>query len=74
MVYDYAVTKLRGEVEVIEDAPVVVDTQVSLCLPNVPKRVYTAPDKQDISFKYKDGKLNYTFDRFTLHGMVVVEY
>lgn len=70
----YAVTKLRGNVEVIEDAPVIVDTQVSLCLPNVPKRVYIAPDEQDIPFEYKNGKLNYTVDRFTLHGMIVIEY
>ena len=70
----YAVTKLRGDVEIIEDAPIIVETEVSLRLSHTPKRVYIAPDGHDVSFQYNGGKITYTVERFTLHGMVVIEY
>lgn len=70
----YAATKLRGCVEVIEDAPVTVDTSVSLRLPEKAKRVYIAPENRDIPFNYENGIVSYKVDRFVLHGMVVIEY
>ncbi len=62
-----------GYVEVIEDAPVTVDTHVSLHLPEKPKRVYSAPENRDIPFIYKNDTLSYTVERFVLHGMVVID-
>ena len=69
----YAVTKMRGAVEVIEDAPVTVDTTVSIKLSQKPQRVYIAPEMKDIDFTYENGTLTYTVERFTLHGMVVID-
>ena len=69
----YAVTKLRGAVEVIEDAPITVDTSVSLRISEKPRRVYLAPEKREIPFTYENGILNYTVDRFVLHGMVIID-
>ena len=69
----YAVTKLRGNTEVIEDAPVTINTQVSIKLPAAPSRVYLAPEEKDIEFTYENGILSYTVDQFTLHGMVVID-
>ena len=69
----YAVTKLRGAVEIIEDAPVTVDTTVSIKLSEKPKRVYLAPEMRDIDYTYENGVLTYTVDRFTLHAMVVID-
>ena len=64
---------MRGRVEVIEDAPVTVDTHVSIRLEQKPSRVYLAPEMQEIPFSYEKGVLSYTVDRFTLHGMVVID-
>ena len=69
----YAVTKLRGNTEVIEDAPVTINTQVSIKLPAAPSRVYLAPEEKDIAFTYENGILSYSVDQFILHGMVVIE-
>lgn len=69
----YAVTKLRGAVEVIEDAPITVDTSVSLRISEKPRRVYLAPEKREIPFTYGNGILGYTVDRFVLHGMVIID-
>lgn len=69
----YAVTKKRGDTEVIEDAPVTVDTTVSVRLAQKPSRVYIAPECRDIPFTYENGVLNYTVDRFTIHGVVVID-
>lgn len=69
----YAVTKLRGNTEVIEDAPVSINTQVSIKLPAAPSRVYLAPEEKDIAFSYENGVLSYAVDQFTLHGMVIID-
>lgn len=69
----YAVTKMRGNTEVIEDAPVTIDTKVSVRLKEKPSRVYLAPEEKDIPFTYENGVLSYTVDKFTLHGMVVID-
>ena len=64
---------MRGNTEVIEDAPVTVDTHVSIRLQEEPTRVYLAPEMKDIPYHYEKGVLSYTVDRFTLHGMVVID-
>ena len=69
----YAVTKLRGKVEVIEDAPEAVNTTVSIRMPNPPKRVYLAPADKNIPFIYENGLLSYTVNSFILHAMVVID-
>ncbi len=69
----YAVTKLRGAVEVIEDAVPVTDICVSVKLKKEPKRVYTVPENKDIPFSYKNGELTYNVDRFVLHTMIVID-
>jgi len=69
----YAVTKLRGKVEVIEDAIPIYDTTVSVRLPQKPSRVYLAPEEKDIPFVYEDGVVTYKVEKFTMHAMVVME-
>lgn len=69
----YAVTKLRGTVDVIEDASITVDTSVSIRIAEKPKHVYLAPDERDIPFTYENGILKYMVDRFVLHIMAVIE-
>jgi len=69
----YSVTKNRGRVEVIEDAPETVKTKVSIRMTETPKRVYLAPINKDIPFTYCDGVLSYEVESFTLHAMVVID-
>ena len=69
----YAVTKKRGRIEVIEDAPVTVGTEVTVRMESKPKRVYIAPENRDIPFSYQNGILSYSVDSFVLHTMVVID-
>lgn len=70
----YAVTKNRGTVEVIEDAPEIIDTKVELNLKEKPKRVYMAPSGLEIPFKFENDKISFTVPCFKLHGMAVIDY
>lgn len=71
----YAVTKMRGSVEVIEDAIPIRGTKVSVRLPGAPviRRVYSAPDGTDIPYTYENGVLSYTVPEFVFHGMIVID-
>ncbi len=69
----YAVTAKRGDTEVIEDAIKITDTAVTVKLENAPKRVYLAPQMEDIDYTYENGKLSYTVKEFSLHQMVVID-
>ena len=70
----YTVTKPRGRVvEVIEDEIAIHDTHVSIRLDKKPVRVYLAPELKEIDYKHENGILSYTVDKFTTHGMVVID-
>ena len=69
----YAVTKQRGDTEVIEDAIPIYNTSVKIRLADAPKRVYLAPDGRDIECRYENGVLEYTVPEFTFHAMVVID-
>lgn len=69
----YAVTKQRGDTEVVEDAIPIHNTNVKIRLANAPKRVYIAPENIDIEYKYENGILEYTVPEFTFHTMVVID-
>ncbi|MBQ0010946.1 MAG: beta-galactosidase trimerization domain-containing protein, partial [Ruminococcus sp.] len=68
----YASPVKRGRnVEVIEDILPIYQTEVSLKIDVTPKRVYLAPQMQDIDFDYTDGLLTYTVPKLECHQMVV---
>ncbi|MBQ4137572.1 MAG: beta-galactosidase trimerization domain-containing protein, partial [Clostridia bacterium] len=70
----YTVTKPRGRVvEVIEDEVPLYDTKVSLRINEKPVRVYLAPECKDVDFTYESGVLSFTVDKFTTHGMAVID-
>ena len=70
----YAVTKKRGDTEVIEDAIDVTNVKVSLKLDVEPKKVYEVPSMKDISYSYENGVISYTVPTFKLHEVIVIEY
>ena len=71
----YASPVKRGSgIEIIEDILPVYDVHVTLRLDKAPKKVYLAPEMQDIEYKWDGRELSYTIDRLFIHAMVVVEF
>lgn len=70
----YAVPVKRGSgVEVIEDITPVHDVSVRLRLPKAIKRVYLAPQREELPFTQKDGTVEFTVAKVCCHQMVVLE-
>ncbi|MFR1435232.1 MAG: beta-galactosidase trimerization domain-containing protein [Acutalibacteraceae bacterium] len=70
----YAVPRRRGDgVEIIEDIQPVYGTQCALRLEKEPKRVYLAPQGEDLLYAFSDGVLRYTVEHFSCHAMVAIE-
>ena len=71
----YASPVKRGKsIEIIEDIIPIYNTKVSVRLEDKPKRIYLAPENEDIDFEYTDGKAKITVDIIDCHQMVVIEY
>ena len=70
----YGTPVKRGtHVEVIEDIVPIDSVMVALRTPERPKRVYLAPQDQDLPFAYENGTLQTTVPTVECHQMVVVE-
>lgn len=71
----YASPVRRGDsIEIIEDILPVYNVAVSLKLPVEVKRVYLAPEMQEIAFTQDKEKVSYTVPKLECHQMVVLEY
>lgn len=71
----YAVPVRRGkDTEIIEDIYPVCNTEVELKLDKKIKKAYLAPQKKEIPFDLKNGKIKFKVDEFECHQMVVLEY
>ncbi|MBE6614297.1 MAG: beta-galactosidase [Ruminococcaceae bacterium] len=66
--------KRGGGIEIIEDILPVYDVHVTLRLDKAPKKVYLAPEMQEIEYKWDGRELSYTIDKLFIHAMVVVEF
>ena len=73
----YASPVLRGKkntLEVIEDILPVMNTDFTIALNKTVKKVYLAPQMDELSFSQTDGVLRYNIKEFECHQMVVIEY
>ncbi len=79
----YAHTTIRGQfqlaimggiIEVIEDIVPVYNVPVSVKVDKPVKRVYLAPQNEEIPFEVQDGKITYIVPKVEAHQMVVIEY
>ena len=71
----YASPVRRGEkIEVIEDILPILDTKVTLRTDKTIKKVYLAPQMQEIPFTQENGVVTYSVDRFECHQMIVLDY
>jgi len=70
----FAYTCLRGDRrEVIEDTIPLYNIKVELQLDKAPKRVYLAPQDEDLSHTYSGGVLKYTVPVVDIHQIVVID-
>jgi hypothetical protein len=70
----YASPVKRGSgVEVIEDIVPLFNIEVSLKLASAPKRVYLAPEGQELAFNWDGSRAAYTLPRLECHQMVVLD-
>jgi len=70
----YAPPSKRGNgIEVIEDLPVLTDINISLQVEGNIKRVYLAPQNEDLNYELKDGTLTANIPPFSCHQMIVIE-
>lgn len=70
----YATPVKRGSgVEVIEDLIPIYDTQVTLKLDKPIRRVYLAPQMEELPFDASGGTVSYTLPKLECHQMVVLE-
>ena len=71
----YASPVKRGEgIEIIEDILPVYDVQVTLRPGKEIKRVYLAPQMEELPFTQENGEVKYTVHRLECHQMVVLDY
>jgi hypothetical protein len=69
----YAAPVKRGSVEVIEDIVPLYDIEVTLRLPESPRRVYLAPQLAELPFTASGGEVSYRVPKLECHQMVVIE-
>lgn len=64
----------RGNgINVIEDIMPVLNTAVSVKVDKPTRRVYLAPQGEDIEFAEKNGRVDFVVDSFECHQMIVIE-
>ncbi len=69
----YANPIKRGATEVIEDIIPLFDIRVSLKVEGDVKRVYLAPEEDDIAFDLKDDRVSFVVPKVEMNQIVVVE-
>ena len=71
----YATPVKRGnDVEIIEDILPVYNTEVELNLSKQIKKVYLAPQNEEISFTQENNIIKFNVKKFECHQMVVLDY
>ena len=71
----YASPVRRGErTEIIEDLLPLYDIEVSVRAPKSVKKVYLAPQMEELSWELRDGAVCYRVPKLECHQMVVLDY
>lgn len=71
----YASPVKRGNgIEVIEDILPVYEVKVSVKVPHTVRKVYLAPQMEEITFKQEGDTVSYTVPKMECHQMVVLQY
>lgn len=70
----YASPVKRGKVEVIEDVLPIYNIENTLSVPYQIKKIYLAPEMDEIDFEIKGETVSYVVPKLECHQMVVMEY
>ncbi len=71
----YASPVKRGSgIEIIEDIVPLYNIDVSVKCDRKPKKVYSAPDMNEIPYSYESGRICYKVEKLDMHKMVVIEF
>ncbi|HEY0056953.1 MAG TPA: hypothetical protein VGB63_16505 [Pedobacter sp.] len=70
----YASALLRGEVQVIEDFPIVPGVELEINVPENIKKVYQISDGKKLDFTKEGNVLKVKVPTFTMHTGIVMEY
>lgn len=70
----YASPIQRGIARVIEDIVPLYNTKVDVHLPKKIKKIFTIPDKNEISFSENEGTIKIKVPKFEGHKAIVFEY
>jgi hypothetical protein len=69
----YANPIKRGATEVIEDIVPLHDVEVSLKVESAPRRVYLAPEREEIACAFENGRARFTVPKVEMNQIVVIE-
>jgi hypothetical protein len=69
----YCPERRTGKLDLVEDIVPLYDVPMSLKLAKKPKRVYSAPEEEEIPFDYSEGRVNLLVPEVEGHAMVVFE-
>jgi len=69
----YCPERRTKELDIVEDIVPLHDVVVSIRLAKKPKRAYLAPEQQEISFAWTDGRADLTVPKVAGHAMIVLE-
>jgi len=69
----YLIQRKSRTMDIIEEKPSLYDREVSICLPAKPRKVYTAPVKEDLNFTYDGEYVRFVIPEISGHQMVVIE-
>jgi hypothetical protein len=60
--------------DIVEDPFPIVDMPLAVRADGKPKRVFLAPDEQDLDFEYRNGYVHTRITFLTGHTMLVIEH
>lgn len=69
----YALPGQRGEVAVIEDMPPLSDTEVTVRVERIIKKIVMQPQGQELPYIQQGGEVSFVVDQFAGHQMIVLE-
>ncbi len=69
----YASPVKRGSTEVIEDIVPLYDVEISLALAEAPERIYLAPSREEIRFRFDGRRAQFAVPKVELSQIVVIE-
>jgi hypothetical protein len=69
----YVPERRTAKLDIVEDITPLFQIPLSIAMPEVPRRVYIAPSREEVPFKFESGRVAVTVPEIRGHQMVVFE-